>query len=120
MGALPASSHIGKGSGSMGAHNLFEFGCDFVERLFLGDPLETISYALEGKFQSLRIILEIGDIGTLAADIALRTGIFLIRPDLKNFVSFGDDFQTAILATEGTRGFLPFIHGPTPFHLVPY
>jgi hypothetical protein len=98
-------------------YNLFEFGCDFVERLCPGDPLETISNALEGKFQSFRIILEIGNIGTLPADIPLRTGIFLIRPDLEDFAAFGDYFQAAILVTKGTRGFLPFIHGPTPFLL---
>src|SRR5512139_2091544 len=65
---------------------------------------------LKRKPQSLRVILKVRDIRALPANIPLRTRIFLVTSDLHDLTAFCDDLQAAVLATQYTGSFLPFVH----------
>jgi hypothetical protein len=92
-------------------HDLFQPGRDFIQGLLPGDALKSVSHAFEGVFQPLRVVLEIGNVDALPADIPPGSGVFFITPDLEDPAALGGHFQAAVTEAEHARSLLPFAHG---------
>ncbi len=110
MAALPAAAHVGKRTRTILVNNTFEFGGDFVDGLVPGNPLKFIPDFFQRIFQPVGIVLMIGDMQTLAADIAFAFYICLVALHFNDAVRFHLDFQAAILCAEDTAGFMNLSH----------
>ena len=103
MATLAASAHIGEGPRPMRLHDVLELGGNFVEGRIPGDAFETIPDAFEGVLQPLGVILKIGNVGALSAEITLRAGAFPVAPNFGDPASLGHDFEAAVQAAQDTR-----------------
>ena len=110
MATLPAASHVSKRARAILADNAFEFGSYLIYGLVPGDTLKTFSHALQRIFESVGVMLMISDVHALTAEIALAFDIGLIRLHFDNAVVFRFHFQTAVLRTEDTAGFMNRSH----------
>jgi hypothetical protein len=90
--------------------NVFEFGGDLIDSLIPGDALKTISNTLEGILKAVGIMLVIGNVHALTAEIALTSGVGFIRLHLDDAVIFHLDCKPAVLGTENTSGFMYCFH----------
>jgi len=110
MTALSAAAHVGKRAGAVFVNDALELRCDFIDGLVPGDPLEFVPDFFERIFQAVGVVLVIGDVQTLAADIPFAFGVGFVASNFDDAVVFHFDFQTAVLRAEDTAGFKYFSH----------
>jgi hypothetical protein len=110
MTALTAAPHVGDGSRPVYIPDFLDLSRYFIQRLSPGDALKAGPNAFQRVFQPIRIILKESDVRSFSANKTPRTRIFPIRPDFEDLAALGNDFQTTVLSTKDTGGFLPFAH----------
>ena len=71
MTTLAASSHVSERPGAIGLESRLDLGRNFVQGNIPGDAFEVIPDPFEGILQPLRVILEIGHVRALPAEISL-------------------------------------------------
>ena len=60
--------------------------------------------------QTLGMVLMVGNLQALAADISLAAGIVLVRSNLGDLIVFQLDFKPAVLGSHHTGCFMPRVH----------
>jgi hypothetical protein len=88
----------------------FELPRNFIESLVPGYFLELITYFLERMFQSICVVLIVGDFQTLATTVPFAARVFFVRANLDDPVLFDRHFQSTVLSATHTACLLPRCH----------
>ena len=83
---------------------------DLFDGPFPGYLLKYVTHPFERMHEPIGVVLMIGDIQSLAANVTLATGMVLVAANLDDSIVFNPHFQPAEIRTEDTACFFP-IHG---------
>jgi len=111
MAALRAGSHVGERARAVLFDDIPQTVGDFADGLIPGNPFELSADFFQRIFEPVGVVLVIGDVQALAADVAFAFGIGFVRPDFDDAVIFDFDDETAVLCAQDAAGFEKDAHG---------
>lgn len=97
MAALAPAAHIGIGARSVFVHDGAQFVGDFAHGLLPRYFFKSAWRVLERRGEPVGVVLVVGDVHALAADVTLAAGVGLVWADPGDFVVFDEDVQSAVL-----------------------
>ena len=83
---------------------------DFIDGLIPGYGIKSLSVFLQGVRQPVGMVLMVPDVQPLAAHISLAAGVVLIPANLGNLIVLHSNLESAQIASQYTRCFLPLGH----------
>ena len=94
----------------MFANHSLELLSDFIDGLIPGDGFESLAVFLQGQRHAIGMVLMVPDVQSLAAHIPLAAGIALIPANFDDLIVLDPNLESAEIASQYTRRFLPLGH----------